>query len=359
MCVLFYVKSSGPSQLVIPLIRLIEKKLKIENYWSLSVFSVIAEGPAVSDFEKAKIPLYFAGPPTKIPHTSFSFDAACDTMSMLLPDVFVVAPNGNPPMSENVLIEAAKELEIPVVWMEDFWGNSSRLDFRADLYLVLDEYALQIVRERLGEDVNAVIMGNHAASKVTPSSEACQFMDEVRKKFDHVFCFLGGGPNATDAEILLLNDSLLGSDMPRWCVIPRFHPGGAENVAPSGETWGEVWRKRFAVLGDRIVFADHLKTEEVVVLSDVTFGGNSTDFAKAICAGKRAISLFTEETRQNTASEIRGGQVPMVALGLAKQITEPTNLRPFLEDPLPDTAKLKPFDPAIAYEEIKKLVLRF
>lgn len=351
MRALVYVKSAGPAQLIIPLVKLMK-----ENGDDVQV---IADGPAVDMCKKHGMGLYFGGPTNKIPYDSFSREAARDMMVGLNPDVLIVAPNGNPFMSEEGLMEGALMTITPIVFMEDFWGVSNRISTRADLYLVLDEYAAELVKKRRWGEHGAkvIVMGNHAARKVTPSPEALRFMDDVKQKFEHVFCYLGGGIEATGPEFRLLAQSLAMSEVGSWCLIPRFHPGYVNIPSPSGRLWRDVWHDELNFSSGRLIFTDELQTEDVVVLSDVSFGGNPTDFTKAICAGKRAVSLLTKETQENIEREQDPGRlVPMVALGLAEQITMPTDLAPLLAKPLPDSAKLKPYDPIVAYEAIKALV---
>lgn len=351
MRALVYVKSAGPAQLVIPLIKLMQ-----ENGDDVRV---IADAPAVDECKKHGIGLYFGGPTNKIAYDSFSPEAARDMMIGLDPDVLIAAPDGNPFMSERGLIEGATLASVPVVLMEDFWGVSNRISERANLYLVLDKYAEELVKKRrLGEhSARVIVMGNHAARAVTPSHEALRFMYGLKQRFAHVFCYLGGGTEATGPELKLLVQSLAMSDIGSWCLIPRFHPGYAKIPSPSGKIWRDVWYDELELPSDRLIFTEELETEDVVVLSDVSFGGNSTDFTKAICAGKRAISLLTEETQKSIEREqAPGRKVPMVALGLAEQITKPTDLAPLLTKPLSDSSKLKPYDPEVAYKAIQWLI---
>ena len=91
MRALVYVKSAGPAQLVIPLVEIMKSRD--------DAVRVIADGPAVDLCTKAGLSLYFGGPAGEIAYESFSADLACDIMAAYDPDVFIVAPNGDPFMT--------------------------------------------------------------------------------------------------------------------------------------------------------------------------------------------------------------------------------------------------------------------
>lgn len=353
MRALIYVKGAGPAQIVIPLIKLLELK----NH----VCDVIADGPAVSPCKDAGIVLEFGGPSGKIEYDSFSPAFAYNILTAYNPDVLILAPNGGPYMSEKGLFEGAQRAHVPIVLIEDFWGNAKRLHGKADLYLVLDEYAELLVRREFKHPshVAVSIIGNHAAVSVTPSKEAVRFFKRLKEKFDHVLCYCGGGVEATGSELQLLAESIEKSSFSSWCILPRFHSGYAKNFSPSGKAWGSIWNEMLFSFGfspDQVVFTDGFKTEEVVALSDVTFGGYSADFAKAVHAGKKAVSLFTEETKENMMKESGLSEVPLVYLGCAEKIETPVDLVTILNTQNRAILKLRPYDPNRAYEALRNLL---
>jgi len=323
---------------------------------------IIAEGLAAAEFKKGDIPLYFEGTRN---FQDEPFSLSRDLVLKLFfgavgprPNVDVVVSGSSSPINlERQFSQIARSLGVPVVALEDFWGGHLRLDVKPDLLLCLDEYAEKLALERHGS-IRTAVVGNHGVSReINPSPKALEFFSKFRSgKFRLVLSFFGGGTDCTSAEISMLVESLKLTSFSDWCLIPRLHPKLKDTKHPSGSTWGEVWRKELSVFGDRLIWADHLSTEDVVVLGNVLFAGFSTTLTTAAVAGKRAISLWPPETRASLRKQTGLDQVPLVALGCARQITKPKDLLLTLSAPLPNTSKLKPYDPKIAYRAIKDFV---
>ena len=141
-----------------------------------------------------------------------------------------------------------------------------------------------------------------------------------------------------------------------WCVIPRFHPKWANLVHPSGRLYGEIWRKKFAVLGDQVVYFDQIKSTDLIAMNtDITTACFSTLLTIATVAGKIAVSLWLPPAKESLLNQAKLEVVPIVALGCAHSLEQPM---PFIFSPPSASAraKLKPYDARAAYQALSEFL---
>lgn len=290
----------------------------------------------------------------------FTLDAEA-LVKKVNPDIVVVTMS-SPINLEDQTGKAANDLGKPVVALNDFWGGLTRAKTaKADLMLGIDETDLAAAHRHFKHNYKSAVVGNHAVNKarlLSPSPEIFEKMADLKRRFEKVILFAGGGPEYTGAEIELLV-GCLEKTPGSWVVIKRYHGKHANRTAQDGRTWREVWDSQFAPLGNRAIELPTPEGDAVAALSDSTISGFSTMMTTAVCSYKAAIALVTQETRKSLKAQTTLGRYPLAMTGLVPEIVVPTNLTPFLID-TPDQKTvdywLKPYDPAFALAAIENLL---
>jgi len=325
---------------------------------------VVTEGIAAERFFEAGRRPFFTG--TKdFRVMPFTFD--CRTfLEIQKPDVVVVG-EGFPINLERQMAHAANNLGIPVVSVSDFWGGVMQLlsddraeSARPDLMLTLDIYAAELAKN-VFPGVSTRIVGNPGVKDVHVSQEVEEWMRNLRRRFDTVYVFGGGGWHTT-ADLAFLITSLEQTPGD-WCLVPLFHPKWVDlRLEDDSMAYGELWTEMLESIADRIFFpeADNVPKysgEEYAVCGDVFVSCFSTLMTTAAQYGKTVLSLQTSEYLEALAAVSVSKVVPQVALGCAHAILEPTDLSVFGPmDHIHIEQTLKPFCGALAFKEIMKFL---
>ena len=310
---------------------------------------VAAEGIAAEYFQADGRKLAFAGTRD---FRDVPFSLNCEAfLATHSPHVLTVG-EGSPNNLEGEMAWAANTLSIPVVAVDDYWGGALRIHpARPDIICTVDEYSANIPNIDFPE-AKVVITGNPGARNLTASREVMGKVESLRRKYDNVIVFVGGGLDSTTDDIKFLTQcaELTGGN---WCLIPAFHPKARDRKLPDGKkTYREFWSGMLAVLGDRVKYVDG-RGDELVACASMVVSHRSTLMTAAAYMGKIVVSIQTSAGRKDMVGETERGKVPHVELGVAPLVKEPTDLSTF-GPPNPDTVREKifPFDPNIAYNAI-------
>ena len=270
------------------------------------------------------------------------------------PDVVVVGESF-PNDLEGRFAQAAQQLGIKLVLLEDFWGGFQRIPGLVkdpDLILTLDDYAGKLVKQTFCTS-SVVLIGNTGVREKIegPSAEVIALRDRGFK----VITFCGGSAETTEQIELLLRCLKVTSG--NWRLIPRWHPGEIDKPDPrhGNQPYHVTWNAMLEPLGDRVIRVTG-SADSIVVCSDVVCSGYSTLLTKAAHAGVAAISLATPQVEQMLYEESAAYEIPQVALGLARRVDAPTDLAQIQPCPEEARAKLKPFDPVIGARAICELL---
>lgn len=354
-------KDMGASEMSMPLaelahdskheVFLVLEGLAAQNYDKLNTHRARAE--------RTPLPILFRG---TVDFRDFPFTLDAEALVRKVNPDIVVVTMSSPINLEDQIGKATNELGKPLIALNDFWGGLTRAKTaKADLMLGIDETDLAAAHRHFKHNYKSAIVGNHAVNKarlLLPSEEILEKMADLKRRFEKVILFAGGGPEYTGAEIELLV-GCLEKTPGSWIVIKRYHGKHAGRSSPDGKTWREVWDAQFAPIGDRIIELPTPEGDAVAALSDSTISGFSTMMTTAVCSYKAAIALVTQETKKSLKAQTTLGRYPLAMTGLVPEIVVPTDLTPFLIDtPNKETVNhwLKPYDPAFALAAIESIL---
>ena len=306
---------------------------------------VVVEGIAIKEFEQAGFNPVITGP-LDFQKEHFNYNPAT-ILQQLRPSVVVVG-RSYPFNMEEQFARTAFELGIPLVLLQDYPGVHAIPDEEATLVLVAQEFADTPLAG------NVKVVGNHAVSMadVPVPPQAAAYFSGLRTRFEEIFMFACGDPEAATAELELFVAGMknVGGS---WCLLTRYHP------KHRGDSRQEKWAEVLATLGERVLPAepkelDGLSGEQLLGGVDVLVSGRSTLLVTAAARGIRAISLRTPITlRQN--KEILGLEdIPMIRTACAIQVSEPKEMAPALEVEIPRPA-LQAYDPDLAAHLVLRL----
>ena len=146
------------------------------------------------------------------------------------PAILIVGES-NPSHLERKLGIAAMKLnktrkrKIVVVEIQDLWGGAIRLSgVKPDHILTLDTYAkkLALKTHRYLSQNDVTIVGNPSVQKITVSRRVRHLYNHLKKRFDCLYYYAGGGVS-TGAELKLLMNCLTRTSG-NWGLIVGFHP---------------------------------------------------------------------------------------------------------------------------------------
>ncbi len=320
---------------------------------------VMAGGKGLGSYDQAAVQVNFRG--TSEPIAKPKDFKAVALLKNVKPDIVLIG-QGSPPKGMGLdwqidVGRAANELNIPIATINDFWNGHSRLDdVRLDLVGALDDYDVELI----GSVVPTVISGNPGVVDVEVPAALHQEVENIRRQHEAVWVFAGGGPEETTAELELLLQSLALTKLLRPALVPRFHPKYAGAVNPqTNEPWRSLWERMLAPLGAQVVTlaTPSITGEHVAGACDATFSGFSTMLTTAAYARQGAVSLWTNVSRASLKRQSGLDQVPIVALGCAKQIEQPKDLTDAVSLTCQvNRDKLKPFNPTLVLSSLCEFV---
>ncbi len=315
--------------------------------------TVVTEGLAHLAFMELGIPIFFKGTPN-FNEVPFTLDCA-KLFAHIKPDV-VIATEAGPINLEQEVGLAANALHIPLVFLEDTQGGFVRSSALPDAILTVDDYGARLARAKFGT-IPIWVVGHPGvpAHSEVEALTSC-FLNDFRAEGIRTYAYVGGDPETTGEQLELLKQCLAktGGD---WVLIPRFHPKwvGVRDLV-SGKTYGDLWMQMLEPLGDRLVRDPVGDGRKLVASADVSLADPSTLLTTAVCCGKTSIFLETPAVMKAMKKESGLDVMPLVELGCAHRVVEPTDLS-LLEPPSPESLEyLKPYDPELAYRHIIELI---
>lgn len=328
-----------------------------ENGYDLGI---VVEGLAGPRFVRAGFIPEFMGT-EKFFEMPFTFDAKTYLQKRFgkdRPGVLVVGESGPTNLEELLAItaqglNAVREHKISIVVCQDYWGGAGIMMPNARPHRVCtnDEYSKELVlcAYTYMNDGDVRIVGNPGVKKVKVSDKTLNTYEDLKKRFEKIFFFAGGGKGHTEEELELLKQCLeLTSG--EWVLIAGYHP----NVV---KTHGDIWRAIVKPLGDRVVESEAGTGDEWATLADMTLSGTSTCMTTAVYAGNIAVVLWSEAGKEIfKSSNIE--MTPIAKLGCAEVVYpgKPVNLRDLKGPSEENLAKLKPHDPEVAWQAVKELL---
>ena len=330
-------------------------KRALQSKWQVKI---VTEGPAGQRFVDAGFTPDFLGPTDtrKIPFTFNAYQYLKNSFTEDGPAILVIGES-NPSHLERKLGIAAMKLnktrkrKIVVVEIQDLWGGAIRLSgVKPHHILTLDTYAkkLALKTHRYLSQNDVTIVGNPSVQKITVSRKVRHTHNRLKKRFDCLYYYAGGGVS-TGAELKLLMNCLTRTSG-NWGLIVGFHPNYIK-------TFGETWRKMLLPFqkNDKVFEAEAGTGDEWAKLT-ATISGFSGALVIAACAHQPVISLWTTETRRclKTASGLK--EIPLVTLRCAHRVDTPTDLSKFRPAGLKHLSKLKPYNPDLAWQTIRMLI---
>lgn len=315
--------------------------------------TVVTEGLAHRAFVEKEIPIFFQGTPN---FQEVPFTLNCGALfSRVEPDV-VVATEGAPINLEQGIGMESNYFDIPLIFLEDTQGGFVRSEAYPDAIIAVDDVGARMAKERYGE-IPIWIAGHPG---VPTKEEVDEITDsalhDFRRHGTRTYAFVGGDGESTSEQIVLLIECLAQTSGD-WVLIPRFHPKWVNVTDPkSGKTYGNLWAEMLSSLNGRVVHDPVGDGKKLVASADVSIADPSTLLTTAVCCGKTSVFLETplvmKEMKKHSGLDV----MPLVELGCAHRVAEPTDLS-LLEPPFPESLEyLKPYDPELAYRHIIELV---
>ncbi|MDQ7815033.1 MAG: hypothetical protein RDU25_04500 [Patescibacteria group bacterium] len=295
--------------------------------------SIMAEGVSVAQWGAAGYTVDFVG--------SFDFQRepyAVDVKAELtrLGAELVISTMGSPINLEAKCGQAANELGIPLVIMEDVWGTSRRMPCSADMAFTLDSYGENLMRELPRfQKTEIIIMGNAALNSFQVPSVMKAHMELLRAKFGTVVMFAGEGDGTTELLALTLL-SLDASGQP-YAFIPRFHPKYLD-IPQNRALWEGVVAEFFMKTTRGIVYTGFdasTDSRALAAMADVTVSGSSTALLYAAKHGRAAVSISTALTRRLLGEQVAYDKYPGIKLGIAVELNMPCDLIALARDAAP------------------------
>lgn len=321
---------------------------------------VIVEGLAGPRFVKAGFIPEFMGT-EKFFELPFTFDAKTylqKRFSEDRPGVLVIGESGPTNLEELLAVTAqglneARKHKILIVVCQDYWGGAGIImpSVRPHRVLTNDEYSKELalgVYTYLG-DKDVIIVGNPGVKEVKVSEKTQKIYDELKKSFEKIFFFAGGGKVHTEEELELLKQCLAQTHG-NWILVVGYHP----NVV---KTHGDIWRAIVRPLGSRVIECEPGTGDEWATLANMTLSGTSTCMTTAVYAGNIAAVLWSETAAKTIFNRKGMTMTPIATLGCAHIIEpeNPVNLNS-LERPAPENlVKLRPYNANIAWKAMEEL----
>ena len=313
----------------------------------------VVEGLAPVEFTKLGVPIYFQGTPN-FSEFPFSLDAG-KLINHVKPDAVVISL-GSPINLENQFGLAANKAHRPLVFLEDCHGAHVRTGAKPELILTVDAHAADLATKAHQTAQVAVVghPGVPSAGEVLGIRD--NFLSDIKHSGKRVYAYVGGDPGATEEQLKLLVNCLA---MTRgdWCLVYRFHPKWVGVVNPdSGRTYGKEWEEILSTLGDKTLRDLTGSGRCLVASADVALADFSTLLTTAVCCGKTAVFLETPAVIQSMKIATGLVHFPLVEMGLAHRVSDPVDLGLLKLPSVDNLAMLRPYDPAVAYEQIRCLV---
>lgn len=350
--VLFVSKDIGSGNVLIP----VAKTMKPDHD-----VVVVAEGLSIPRWRKEGFDLHFQGT-TDYRDEPFTVDAAA-LLKHLKPDVMVTGLS-SPINLEEQFASAANTLDIPVVWLNDFWGGSTRNNARPDLIFTIDHIDEKIVKKNPRfEKVRVSISGNLALNTLENFSapeDVAKRMNELKKP---VILLAGGGVSTTSVIEILVNS--LRMTPGDWTLIPRLHPKHAKRQGPDGRTYGETWNGLLAEFGERVAEVPTDNADAVAMLADITVSPFSTLLLPSVVAKKLPVSVRTPEMIKDLKAQTGLERYPLAEVGAVFEMLGPANLKMLRDSITVGTltnnqiaylSEAKPFDSRRVSQEILALM---
>ncbi len=309
----------------------------------------VTEGKATGIFLNSGIHPIVALPEV-ITQNSIDFGDLFDTFC---PDG-VVTGLSSPINLENTAGQVANAKHIPLAIIEDGHGVSKRTGAHPNLVCAVDEIGVA-ESEKNHPDAKVIKAGNIGVKDISPSEEMKKCVTYLRSKYDALFVFTESGkPNnsAVDEQIDLLIKCVRMSTG-KICIIPRLHPKWA-NVIKEGMSLHARWMGKLLSGIPTLEEVSTGNTDELVALADGTVSVLSTLLTTSASCGKQAISLRTPRSTRFMQEIMGFSTLPLVSLGCAAEIGEPTDLLQVLrkQSQKANLWKLTPFNPEIVYEAL-------
>ena len=350
--ILFVSKDMGSGSVLVPVAKIMKPDHNVV---------VIAEGLSISRWRKEGFDFYFQGT-TDYRDEPFTVDAAA-LLKRLKPDV-VVAGLSSPINLEEQFTSAANILGIPVVWLNDFWGGSTRNNARPDMIFTIDHIDEKIVKENPRFEKGRVsTSGNlalNALENFSAPEDIARRMNELKKP---VILLAGGGASTTSViEILVESLRMTPGD---WTLVPWLHPKHAKRQGPDGRTYGELWNGLLAEFGERVVEIPTDNADAIAMLADITVSPFSTLLLPSVVAKKIPVSVRTPEMVKDLKAQTSLERHPLAEVGAVFEMLGPTNLKLLKDSVTVGTltnnqvaylSEAKPFDSCRVSREILSLV---
>ncbi len=345
MKLLFVSKDLGGASVAAPVAEIADK--------NRDGITVVTEGLAHLAFMERGIPIFFQGTPI---FNEVSFTLECDELLFRVKPDVVIATEGGPINLEESVGHAANRAGIPLVFLEDTQGGFVRSGAYPDAIITVDDCGARLAKERYGE-IPIWVAGNPGVPTHQEVEEMTNCaLHDFRAHGTRTYAFVGGDADSTGEQLELLKECLVITEGD-WVLIPRFHPKWVKVTDPaSGKTYGTLWTEMLLPLCDRIVHDPVGDGRKLVASADVSLADPSTLLTTAVCCGKTSVFLETPAVMKAMKKESGLDIMPLVELGCAHRVAEPTDLS-LLRPPFPESLEyLKPYDPALAYQHIQKLV---
>lgn len=254
---------------------------------------------------------------------------------------------------ETILDRMAKESGTPLVHLEDYWAVHTRGSDEPGLYITIDEFSERLLK-KIHPRVPIVVAGLVGVSLVTPSPGLISSFDAIRQRTGgKVLVYPDGGPMCERALPLFV-ESVLRTNT-HVTVVPKFHPAFKTLVCPLGGTWDQWCHSQLGPLRacHRVVdFVD--STDEVIEAADGVASSFSTTLIRAACAGKLALTLLDEVSREIFKKSTQLDETPLIRDGRFPVLTESQSLDRYFAVTQP-VYVIKPFDPSIAARAVLAL----
>lgn len=267
-----------------------------------------------------------------------------------------------PPRFEQGIHELSNSQGVPVVVVEDVPGAAS-VRTRAEVAHVFatDVLSLGLARERYPK-AGGVVVGNVGAFVPPVRAEVAAQFNGVRSQYPketRLFVFTESGkPNdvAVEEQIRLLGACVrLSNGMVR--VISRLDRKWNEEMVTETMSLHQSWMKLLEdELGDCLVRFDGGTIDDLVPLTDGVISVFSTVLTTAAHCGKVAVSLSTSASTRFMQEATGLPYLPLVRLGLAREVRTPTDLRQL--QPLENIGALESFNAARACDRLEELYRR-
>jgi hypothetical protein len=244
----------------------------------------------------------------------------------------------------------------------DTYGAEIRIPTPPDVLFVEDEIEAGIA-ERRGcfGNTEMIIAGSPSLTRVLGSPFPLELHDEVyrlRQRFEHIVLVSGQGVFTGEVLDVALQSALLSHETVG--VLVKFHPRFEHTPA------AEEWRRQLYVARSVVIQNDdpiHRYPVETLARRLPTVSAFGSPLRVAAYSKKTAVSVATPATRQAMLESMQLSRYPLVEVGAAAEVTEPTpwdTLLPELDEVLrngqDNLPRLRPDSAALtAYEILDRI----